>query len=77
MDLHLTKYLLNRNLINDESIIYLVAFLSLVSDEMTKILTERGKKARSSYVSKMDLQGRPNITRGEKLDCNQSTYPIS
>ncbi|XP_045478515.1 uncharacterized protein LOC123683479 isoform X2 [Harmonia axyridis] len=63
MDIHLTKYLLQRNLINDESIISLVAFLSSISDETKKVLYERRNKARTSFISNMELVGRPNVTR--------------
>ncbi|KAL3273262.1 hypothetical protein HHI36_014716 [Cryptolaemus montrouzieri] len=63
MDLHLTRYLLQRNLINDESIIAFVAFLSKISDEILRVLRERRNHVRSSFVTKMGLVGRANITR--------------
>ncbi|XP_044759092.1 uncharacterized protein LOC123316884 [Coccinella septempunctata] len=77
MDLHLTKYLLQRNLINDESIISLVAFLSLTSDEVKRSLSERRNKARNSYISQMGLVGRPNITRDNYRCMKQWSQVVS
>ncbi|KAK9887741.1 hypothetical protein WA026_000057 [Henosepilachna vigintioctopunctata] len=63
LDLHFTRYLLQRNLINDESIIAMVGFFFIVSDKITKVLVHRRSQAQSSISSEVPIVGRSSITR--------------